>query len=1123
MADYGTKYKCKYYDVLKREYQLELRRKNYSGLQHTLRGGGSPVTITDPNQGSNKFKPMHGTAADIRLIPDPVSLDYDFFNDFKSITDRDWQAVLRLKERAGIYQSVFGINTLSIINTSTDPIGSFTITNTGGIATTPTCFVETSINNFPPAGTSKPMSFWAVPEGESVNSPNARGVGFVTVYSTDENDNDWINRLIASNPNFARYEGSNVLQFTLNNYDPYIDSGWQIKVDYWPEQYGAHSPVYSNFTGRTEKQWMAVNWINEDTQSDQPLSPVALAYREWDDQGETAGEVALDLAAQINGKAIENVLLGGERIPLMEFESYASGATVYVILLKVADLGNGTVIKEPLTNNTYLRVFKRDGADYTWTVSNFAGGDAGGDTFQLQIDKGAGYQTISQTTGYAGDTIATIMSRIIVGVNTTYEVYEAEINENNADEAYLRVYENASTYTFRFISNGGSALYPTLGVFTSIEDFRTKWIGWIVPGQIEKPHQPGNIEYKLTALDGLGSLKNAPFEINNEMPFQKITLLKLISIALQQTGFNLRIYEAFDIYPVETDPLQRPLDQVYEDSSRLAGKNCYLALEEIVRLARARLVQRNGHWEIQPIKGLISGSITYRTYDYIGNYLQDIVNSDIHKETGGENRDNIFINRSALKAYESAFKQVTTNQEYGLVPQLIKLPTFNYIDDNLNNVKYPWKWMYNGAIQTSFLDKVYRSGKFVRIAEKAPEQSGPYYIEQDFTIGNIDRASWDKPQFELKITHNQYPDLGYGYAANLTVRVILTDGVNTIYLYTPEDEPDNWDINLQTMSFENIGDKKKTQTVKFDYPEDLVDLQEVDGKIQIFQQTDGLIELESVEIKVNTTAPSEAKNSAYYSEVVTDLSSEVLDEDFTLGDAADILSAKQIYKNILFWKDTEGVWRPTYIWNEDPLASDQSDAAPIIDHIRYLYLKEYANQVAQLTADIRGPLELFDIVIDKTQGDTKYVLIGGSWNTRMATIQGEYQELGIDDSAYTRINEVKVTEESSGSDSYSTSPGGTSDVDLSEYVKVDQLETAIQGKTGEFTGADLDSEYSITIFHKLNISQPFVYLYEDLGNGQQRQIDFSNYTINPEDSTNYVILTIVVPMQPTTKIKYRIL
>jgi hypothetical protein len=135
-------------------------------------------------------------------------------------------------------------------------------------------------------------------------------------------------------------------------------------------------------------------------------------------------------------------------------------------------------------------------------------------------------------------------------------------------------------------------------------------------------------------------------------------------------------------------------------------------------------------------------------------------------------------------------------------------------------------------------------------------------------------------------------------------------------------------------------------------------------------------------------------------------------------------------------------------------------------------------------------------------------------------ITGEWQEIDIDDSAFTRTDVVLVAEEKSGASAYSDVPAGEGgeEVDLSDYVTKDQLQDALHGKKGSFTGSDLSSR-QITIYHYLEETEPILLLFDK----DNKQIGHDNFSYDTEGSNNYVVLTINIPVGSSETVKYRFL
>jgi len=567
-----------------------------------------------------------------------------------------------------------------------------------------------------------------------------------------------------------------------------------------------------------------------------------------------------------------------------------------------------------------------------------------------------------------------------------------------------------------------------------------------------------------------------------------------------------------------------PLKQTYQDASRLNGVNSYEILKELARITKSQILQRNGHWELQPIDKQHT-SFTYRVFNQFGNKIGTTEKTFDIQNVGGVGSDNVFLNQDQSFEYADIFRYIQFKQNYGFVEQLLKFPAFNSIDANLKddnyNLQYPWQFRFDGSIQTGWLNKVYRDGEYIALVNNIG-QDNKHYLSQKFIVGDIPLGDTREKQFEFSIRYKQ-SKTEVTLSEEFKVQLKITDGTNTAYLQ----QTDARDKMTTSQSFivlpcrERYGDS--TKTIKFDYPVDILTGDIADAEIRIYQPDDKRVKIRDVKININTIAPSGKRKRTYYDELVDELSYEPYKKTISLGDVPQTVIAKQVYKNALYWKDSDGNFQLTELW-------DNSDLKPLLDHIRFIYLKEYSKSdtasldrrgpPAVLTATIRGRMELRDVIKDTTNNNKLFTLIGGEWDIKKCTISGEWQQINIDDAGLTRIDQTKsYEEESSGSNSYTTIAGGEkdTDVDLSNYLTQSEIISLIGGFDTSFTGSDLTNR-QITIYHDLNREPVMVTLIQ---NG--KRINPANYEWDSENSIDYIVLTLNYPLGTSETAKIRIL
>lgn len=1111
---FGTKYKHTFKDFNDTDWELQLQKDGYSSTEYTLMGGASPIKILDPNQGNGIFTPIRGTKLEANLFINTNGA-YDFLDDFWGITDREWQAIL-YKTTPSTYLAECEITNLSISAGSTDATGTITITGTGDVATTPRCLCSFDILSFPPA-TPIELNIYATPKDEDNQSPNRKFLGTVDVEFGDDTE-DVIDKIAALGADWAK-DSANSFIYTQSTFDANIDSTWNIKIEYRETLSNPYTfyTQYTGFTGSTTSEWIAIDLVSKDVLSEFP-NVTSLALYEYA-PAETTTTIANDLASQMDGDIINNVYYPTtDELITVTVNATNIGSTITITLTGIGTKGNYFDILDTFDNDTYIRIHKRTDSGYSWTDVDFSGGVDNGDEFKIEVDQGTGNDTIGITIAYAGDTDADIIQRLITSINENNEIFSAIVDPINDAKLKITV-DGAGTWTYKFSTDGASTVTPSTDTaFSTTTKQEVYWRGWVIPGLYTQEHQAGTIQVNLSVLDGLGDLKNFTFEVNDSRLFEKISFIKLIAYVLEKTGFNLRIYEAFDLFPLYSDSSLSPLVQVYQDASRLNGINCYDALAEMISVIKGTITQRNGRWEIIPIDQQ-DAAYTNRIFDYTGNYLESVSRSGFIKDTGGVTRDNIFLNRSAIIEFEAGYRKVSVLQNYGFVNQLLKFPAFSSINDNITNIQYPWNWTLEDISQSSFLGDISKTSEgYLRISDNTEHSGSIFYLEQKTFITNVQLENTENTQYEFKIVYKQDENA----TSSFILRAFLKNKAETSTLWLKDSYENPLDSTLQSITIDMTeSNKLKTKTIRFDYPTTAGwDDEPSTFTVQLFQPTADYVNIKSVELTVNTVAVSGKRVTSYYSELVDELSNIVLNKTIQLGDIPNTPNAQTIFKNALYWYDDE-IYRLTTSWVLDP--DTPANQKPLIDHLREFYLSSLPTSITLMDCEILGQLELRDVLKDKSNSDKLFMMTGGEMDIKRSIISGEWQEIDIDVSGYTLVDVTESYEEdSSGSNSYTTVSGGTEtgegETDLSNYYTKDEVESKLDGVTGTFLGSDLSSK-QITITHNLAIDTPILYLYDNNNN----LINQSNYEIDTAGNLNTLTLTIHIPLTGAHVYKFRIL
>jgi hypothetical protein len=1136
MATYGTKYTLTFYDYYDNQWILNLKKKSYSSTVYTIAGGETPVIISDPNEGSGKLIPIRGSEMQIQLFVDLSSITYDFQDDFFDIDDREWLAELNEASGTG-YEKTLSITNLNITNTGNDATATIQITNAGNLVFEPECEYVLGVFQIDSGET---FNFYAVPANDDANSPDRKLLATYTIQPGDATVEDVIDGIVSTDADLTKVN-STTFKWKQTTFDADIDNTWNIKatfsgtllkegeaVKFYKED---PSIKFLRFNGSTVKAFIAIDWFSL-SKTGGSATVAQIAKREFS-SGETVNQVAADLQGQIDGSTQQNVFLQPtDDDPVdIELSATVSTDTITITLEGLFADGNGIELKDSQNNETFIRVHTNAGSTYTWTDTDFSGGDSGGDEFKVQFFVGGGDLNIASTRAYTGDSIGDVMSRLNQKLQIWNSWFKSELNGSNQIE--ISSTQDFSSYDVRFTTDGGSTTDPsTYEAFDTVTLISTYFQGWVLPQIYSQPHQAGLELVELSAVCGLGDLKNFTFEINDSRPFEKKTFIEIISIVIQKTGFNLGIKESFDLFPDNGNTTDSGLLQVYQDTSRLNGRDCYSVLKEIVQLAKASIYQYKNFWVLSPLN-LLNNSYNERIYDFYGNLLTTEERSGFVKSVGGTSRTLNYLNRSANIVFEPAFKRINFLEDYGFVSQLFKFPAFSTINDNLDNLEYPWDWIYNGTTRES-QGKISLQDGVLRIEENSSQQ---HVLQQVFNIADLAVADTNDTQFELSVRYLQ--STRSLAADNFQIKAKAVADSTTVWLRDNEQDP--WVGTEQAITLTaNENNKSKTFNLQFDFPGDFSNtVEEAEFTFQILQPTSGYIEIESVELKANSVVTSGVRKKSFLTELVDDISSDEFEQTFTLLDVPNIANAKELFKNALYiYNDTDEDYELTNFWNTNPDTYKNT----LLGHLRLLYLTEYPRPIKRINAEILGDCDLRTIFHDLSMQNTPlFYLTGGDFDVKKRIVSGELEEYqpfsynpgdGKVDDNYTgdkytlRTVTQSFEEESSGTNSYTTIPGdsggddngGGQDIDLSNYVTNSELENAIIGRDGSFTYSQLTNG-EIDIYHNLGRRDVILFIWDKNNNA----INPRNFDYDTSNSINYLTLNLRYPGSGSDTFTYRIL
>lgn len=251
--------------------------------------------------------------------------------------------------------------------------------------------------------------------------------------------------------------------------------------------------------------------------------------------------------------------------------------------------------------------------------------------------EGDGWQIYFQEDGYGGSTTA-----LTPGVNPAKlswnggEKYQPIVGssldiqmvyDSNIDDLHTEESKDIKVQLYRD-TGGGMSL---------------KWEGFLVPGQYFRQFNDSKHYVTITANDGLGELKNIPYEETGGDPYYGLaTEITIIAAILAKTGISEDIYEFINIYDTNhsTAASDSPLAQTYIyrekywDEQTDERVDCYTVLEEILEKYGAT-IRRGVTWLIYRPNMFTLDSADYRQFTPVGVYSSngssntyDILDSD---------------------------------------------------------------------------------------------------------------------------------------------------------------------------------------------------------------------------------------------------------------------------------------------------------------------------------------------------------------------------------------------------------------------------------------------------------------------------------------------------------------
>ncbi len=262
---------------------------------------------------------------------------------------------------------------------------------------------------------------------------------------------------------------------------------------------------------------------------------------------------------------------------------------------------------------------------------------------------------------------------------------------------------------------------------TIVDNYQLFWQGFLIQDTYQQKLSaaPFNVSFK--AVDGLGLLKGIEFPI---APNNEITLWECLHKSLKETGFDADILVKTNLREENAASITNVFEDVIVNSSTYTDENTYKfstaeVLYSILTGFNCRIFQSNGDWVIINNADITTlSAITYRKYNYLGNYQSNTTSGEI-----------VFIPSDALPIGDDLLKEtsggvIEVSNVVSLDRQLNYIPNGNFEDD-FNN------WVYDNefvSIDTNGV-KGYKSAKILGTSNSFVDVlSNTFLIKADSSI-----------------------------------------------------------------------------------------------------------------------------------------------------------------------------------------------------------------------------------------------------------------------------------------------------------------------------------------------------------------------------------------------------
>lgn len=200
------------------------------------------------------------------------------------------------------------------------------------------------------------------------------------------------------------------------------------------------------------------------------------------------------------------------------------------------------------------------------------------------------------------------------------------------------------------------------------------FVGSLIMDDISEPFLPRNAsvgnEVKLTAIDGLGTLKELPMvDFNGKNPKGKNLIIQYLAWSLFKTSLKLPIMVEMGIME-QSFPGKCAWNHIYVDAKTYEkeigeSEDCYTVIEKTLKAFGCYLKQVGGSWYIKRVDEFDTQPAYRYYFDWNGQYINEQAPVFYDKKIG-ENEDIYFLNDSTevVSVRPSKSIKVTFNYNY---------------------------------------------------------------------------------------------------------------------------------------------------------------------------------------------------------------------------------------------------------------------------------------------------------------------------------------------------------------------------------------------------------------------------------------------------------------------------